>query len=261
MGFFEEKLYEQILNAAHSLIVGLDNQFQIQIFNRFSETTLGYSKEEVRGKVWCNLFIPDAHRAQNRKVLEELRTSGSPSHHEGVVRTKEGRELIVEWANTVFRDIRGEVTLILGIGNDVTERRQTAEALRESEERFRLIFENAGDAIFIADIQTGEILQVNREAEKLTGRTRHELIGLHQSKLHPAEEEERYRTMFQNHIQKGSGFTSHAEVCRKDGIRIPVEIRAGVGELGERKIIIGSFRDISARHPVSQTGQGKKKNR
>jgi PAS domain S-box-containing protein len=83
----------------------------------------------------------------------------------------------------------------------IEERIRAEEKLKESEEKYRGLFENSGDAVFIVDIETGKILDANRQAKKLTGRPRKELIGMHQSRLHPAENNEYYRKKFQKHIK------------------------------------------------------------
>ena len=73
---------------------------------------------------------------------------------------------------------------------DITVRKQAEERIRESETRFRLAFENALDAIVWAEAETGTVIHCNRAAEKLFGRDRSEIIGLHQTMLHPPRAEE-----------------------------------------------------------------------
>lgn len=58
-------------------------------------------------------------------------------------------------------------------------------AIQKREFEFRSLFENAADAIFIADIQTGIILDANEKASKMMGKPTEDIIGLHQSELHP----------------------------------------------------------------------------
>ncbi|EDN70099.1 conserved hypothetical protein [Beggiatoa sp. PS] len=72
-------------------------------------------------------------------------------------------------------------------------------ALQESEGRFRALFENAPDAIFLADIETGKIVDVNFAACQLMQKTREEIISLHQSQLHPPETEPFVRQKFIEH--------------------------------------------------------------
>lgn len=126
-------------------------------------------------------------------------------------------------------------------------RKQTEEHLRQSELKFRTIFENAGGAIFIADTNTGEILECNSQAEKLLGRTRAEIIGLHQSELHPEGEAEKYKEKFDAHVQRGHIVDFEGQVQHKDGSRIPVWIAAQTMKIDSKDMVVGLFVDITER--------------
>ncbi|MCH7659389.1 MAG: helix-turn-helix domain-containing protein [Euryarchaeota archaeon] len=107
----------------------------------------------------------------------------------------------------------------------------------------------APDAIFLVSATTGVIVDVNDAAERLLGRPREQLVGLHQSKLHPAEETERYRAAFEEHADHGGVIRDKREfeVIHAEGHRIPVEISACVTELDGERIVQGMFRDITER--------------
>jgi len=115
---------------------------------------------------------------------------------------------------------------------------------------YKMIFENIKTAVFVADTGTGEILECNRAAEEMIDRSRDEIIGMHQTKLHPAEEEEKYRNMFREHVEKGGKMQSEAEAFRKDGSRVPVVISVRVVKMGHKKIIIGVFTDITEQQRI-----------
>ena len=89
---------------------------------------------------------------------------------------------------------------VRALEKELVKCRQVEEALRVSEENHRTLFDNANDAIFIADAKTGVILDVNKEAERLTGRSRRKIIGMHQSQLHPADQVEQYKEKFRKQI-------------------------------------------------------------
>ena len=133
----------------------------------------------------------------------------------------------------------------------INERIRAEEKLKESEEKYRGLFENSGDAVFIMDIETGIILDANRQTEQLTGRPRQELIGTHQSMLHPAEDAEYYRKKFQKHIKNDLVYDLEAEVVKKDGSVVPVFICSNLIDLQGKKIIQGIFRDISKEKIIS----------
>jgi len=133
----------------------------------------------------------------------------------------------------------------------IEERIQAQKKLKESEEKYRGLFENSGDAVFIVDIETGIILDANRQAERLTGRFKKELIGMHQSHLHPAEDAEYYRKKFQKHIMNDRVFDLEADVVKKDGSIVPVFIYSNLIDLQGKKVIQGIFRDISKEKIIS----------
>ena len=134
-----------------------------------------------------------------------------------------------------------------GIELDITDRKQAGAALRESEEKYRTLVESARDAIFVADAETGFLIEVNRQAEILTGLPAAELVGRHQSLLHPPEERDRYRRIFANHAAEGNLLARDLLVRRADGTDVPVDISATTVELGGRRVVQGVFQDISDR--------------
>ncbi len=117
--------------------------------------------------------------------------------------------------------------------------------LTHSQEKYRKLIETTDDAIFIVDAETGIITDINEAAENLLGQTREEIVGMHQSKLHPPQEAQRYGDLFKKSIAKDKSFNESLEVITKSGQVIPVDIRAGIIELDGRKAIAGFFRDIT----------------
>ncbi|GAI23155.1 unnamed protein product, partial [marine sediment metagenome] len=106
------------------------------------------------------------------------------------------------------------------------ERRQVEEALRESEEKYRHLFDDLNDAAFLADVETGLIVETNRRGTVMLGRSRDEIVGMHQSELHPPGQADKYRQKFATHIQKGHAADYDGEVIRKDGTIVLVTISA-----------------------------------
>jgi PAS domain S-box-containing protein len=132
-------------------------------------------------------------------------------------------------------------------------------ALERSERKYRSLIEAAPDAVLVTDAETGRIVETNAAAETLLDRPREDIIGMDQTDLHPDGEAERYRDLFERHIDApGDDIArfpdgSDVLVTRADGERMPVEIRARVVEIGERTLIHGVFRDVSARREREQT--------
>jgi PAS domain S-box-containing protein len=129
----------------------------------------------------------------------------------------------------------------------IAERKRAETALRESEERYRELFENAKDAIYVHDLQ-GTYLSINRAAEKLSGYSREEIIG-HNFKEFVAAEHVRYvRDSFWRKLAQQGETTYEVEVIAKDGRRVPIEISSrAIYENGALVGVQGMARDITER--------------
>ncbi len=138
------------------------------------------------------------------------------------------------------------------IENQLNERQNTEKALRESEEKFRNLFEHAKDAIFLADMQTGKIVDTNTAGCNLLGLPKEKIIGKLQSELHPPELVEKYKQVFMDHFQKGTEISGGLIVQRADGTQIPVDISASIINLGGKAILQGIFRDVTERVRMEQ---------
>jgi len=136
---------------------------------------------------------------------------------------------------------------------EVTERKKAEEALKESEQKYRTQFEEALDAIFIADAETGMLINCNRAACELIGRRKSEIIGEYQQILHPPEENEgEFSKTFKQHLKEKQGQVLETQVITKNGEIKDVAIKANVFELKGKKLLQGVFRDITERKKAEE---------
>jgi len=137
--------------------------------------------------------------------------------------------------------------------SDITSRKYSEKQRLESEQKFQNLFEHANDAIFIAVANTGIIVDANKRAEELLGKDRNEIIGMHQTKLHPPQDEIVIRNSFQHDLDaKNSIKFKEFFVIHKNGNKIPVEISPSIVEVDGIKYVFSIFRDISERQIVQQ---------
>ena len=123
--------------------------------------------------------------------------------------------------------------------------------------KYEALLEGAPDAVFIADAQSGTIIEANEAAASLLETTVDAIAGRHQSELHPSEDTERYRSFFRSHQQAarekgGATFNKlddGSQICvvTDNGSKIPVEINASFVDLNGEELFVGIFRDISER--------------
>ena len=109
------------------------------------------------------------------------------------------------------------------------------------------IWLNCGDALLLADAETGKVVDANPRAEQLFGFSRGQLCTMHQSMLHPMDQRELVESHFQTASGGGAGKFGDIDVLCADGSRVPVGIRTSVLELDGRRLVLGSFRDIRER--------------
>lgn len=126
--------------------------------------------------------------------------------------------------------------------------KQAEQRSLESDKKYRTLFENAIDAIFIIDHVSEKILDCNKKAADMSGYPPRELKAMNLTELYPPEEQDIVSKIFGKVAESGplSGI-SGISLLRKDGICVPVEINAAAYEIGGEKCICGIVRDITLR--------------
>jgi PAS domain S-box-containing protein len=202
---------------------------------------LGYSAAELHELTPADLVPPRRRKAAAdimRRLAEEEELI-----FEWVHGRKDGTEVPVEISSHVF-EFRGRQTAI-SIVRDITERKRAEEAVRESEEKYRNLFQGSKDAIFIHDLE-GNIFDANEQAAALFRYSPGEIISLRIPDLHPPEALPASRRAFEE-ISRAGSVTFEVDFKTKDGIVFPAEVSASLFEIGGKKVIQGIVRDITER--------------
>ena len=174
----EKERAQQYLDVAGAMFVVLDREGNISLVNRRCCEVLGRTEEQLLGRNWFELCLPEGARAEARVVFERLVSDAEQpvEYYENPVLTVDGRERVIAWHNVALRDKAGRIMGTLSSGEDVTELRLAAVELAESEERYRTVFETTGTATIIIEEDTTVSL-VNREFERLSGYSPDEVRG------------------------------------------------------------------------------------
>lgn len=125
--------------------------------------------------------------------------------------------------------------------------------LKESEEHFRLAFENAADAIFWIDTTNGIITNCNKTAETLLEKNNDEIVGYHHKTLHPKELQNSSENNFSKFVNTGEAQNYESEIISSTGKIIPVLIRPSVTSIDGNPIAQSIFRDISERKQIEKS--------
>ncbi|MGD0342703.1 MAG: PAS domain S-box protein, partial [Bacteroidales bacterium] len=160
------------------------------------------------------------------------------------------------WASTIklpMRDKDGKIIGTFGISRDITEHKLAEQRLRESEEHYKILFDEALDGICLADAETGLIIDCNHALTSLVGRERVELIGQSQTILHPPNNDKAtYSPTFEQHLADKEGKTLETQIVTSKGIIREVEIKANSLNIHGRRTLQGMFRDITERKRVEE---------
>ena len=198
---------------------------------------LGMTEEEIicagRARL-INLKDPRVALA-----LEERARNGRVNGEVTFLR-RNGTAFPVEYNSVIYRDSRGESRAVT-IFRDRTDLMLAREALRESEEKYRHLFEAGSDAILLIDKETGKIVDANVAAEKLYGYSREELLAMKAGEVSSEPDMA---------CQAGQKLMWQDPICfhrRKDGRVFPVEVKTSYTTWKDRELQIAAVRDITER--------------
>lgn len=243
----EQRLKRQssAITQSPSIVVITDTEGKITFANLSFEKATGYSLNEIIGRT-PNILKSGIHTEEFYKNIWDTIKSGEHWKGEIYNRKKDGSYF---WELVNISPIKDEyenVTNYLKTSEDITERKLI-------EEKHKTLFEAANDAIILADVATGKIIDANKKTEKLLGRTRKEIIGMHQSQLHPTEEKEKAISSFKEDISLVDNIVMKKfHIQHKKGHKIPVEINPNIIEINNKKYVYGIFRDISIQSKAEQ---------
>jgi len=228
-----------VSNAAEG-ILWINEYGGITFFNDTICSMLGYSREE-----FSRLTIQDINPRFIDNHLGSLWPGMSQRKYltvQDTHRKKDGSLIPVEILLNYIEF--GPQAYVFAFVRDITDRKRADDELKSAYEKNKGLMDYANDAIYIADAETGMLLDANNKTQALIGRTLSEIQTMHESQLHPKEEEERYRAYFKKHTLEGMGLQEEVVVDQK-GNRIPVIVSAAILNLGGRRCMMGIFHDIS----------------
>ena len=245
---------QSYFDVAGVIMVALDTAGNIILLNRQGCDILGCTGKTVTGSNWFDLFIPDRDREIVKAVFSRLMKGeiDPVEYYENPVVTMEGEERIIAWHNSVLSDEGGAIIGTLSSGMDISERRQAEETLRTSEEKYRDLFENATDAIFLVDAEM-RYVDVNRKAIELFGYTNEEWLTMSVLDVIPREQASRSKQEFEKLRTEGLYEKFVGKMFKKDGTDLDVEVSSSAiyddGRfIGSRDIV----RDITERKGMEE---------
>ena len=240
-----ERKYRELVEHANSIILRWSVAGTVLFLNEFGQKFFGYPDRELIGRhVVGTIVPPDESGGRNlRELVEQMGKFPdrfAQSLNENMRRN--GERVWISWTNRVVRDAEGRVVELLSVGTDMTEQRRAEEARRQSEARYRKLFECAPDGIVIADRES-RYLDANQSACRMLGYSREELIGMSASDIvDPSEMPEIAPAL--DTIAGAADHHREWRFRRKDGSTVEAEVIATMMPDGN---LLGMLRDISER--------------
>jgi len=207
-----------IVSAAPTLICGIAPDGTTTSVNQAVGRVTGYSPEEIVGQNWWRFLYPGEDYAQVEQLFRDFE-KGPVVNYEMTLTTKTGERRVISWNSVNRFDAEGKLVEIVGIGADITERKRTEEVLRESEERYRSLFDRMMDGVY-RSTHGGRFVDVNPAMVKMFGySSKAELMNVNITQELYFAPEERGSHL----LDTGQEETEVYRMRRKDGSEIWVE--------------------------------------
>ncbi|HEX8362242.1 MAG TPA: PAS domain S-box protein [Longimicrobium sp.] len=182
------EMLHALFAASPLAIQVLDPDGAVSMWNPASERMFGWKAEEVAGRP--NPVVPPGAREEHRRLRERVLRGESFAGVEVERQTRTGARIGVRLSTAALHDASGAVRGVMAVIEDVSAERRAAEALAESERRYRELFQQSRDGIFITN-RDGSVVDINDAVLELTGYTREEFLRLNAADTYadPADRE------------------------------------------------------------------------
>ena len=202
--------------AAGIAIVNPDG-YILDVNRKFSEM-LGYPKGELTGLTVPAVTHPDDLETETEIINRLYESNETFFNLEKRYIRKDGRAIWANLSSNIVRDESGKVACAVGVVVDITDRVNAEQALKESEERFRKMFEETTIGIAFADVQTSRFIRVNPALRQMLGYKESELLGLTVADIsHPEENLKNDELLTESINRQSSSFSMEKRYIRKDG--------------------------------------------
>ncbi|HEY55611.1 MAG TPA: PAS domain S-box protein [Dehalococcoidia bacterium] len=237
-----------LIDQSRDGIVILDVNAKVCEANQRFAEMLGYTPEEVlelHTWDWDKNFPPEKLLEMGRNV-DEAGLRLETQHHR-----KDGSVIDVDIS--INGAEYGGQKLIFCVCRDITDRKRAEEKLKESEEKYKTLAEDAPMGIYFCDF-TGKFLYGNKRAAEMVGYKRRELVGKSFLKLKLLDSKGLAKAIKLLALNKMGRSTGPDELVlhRKDGTKSVVEIRTRITKVGGRKVVLGMVEDITERKEMEE---------
>ena len=245
----EQRFKSAVLDSPHPVIIHAQDGEIIQISRSWTDIT-GYTQRDIPTVADWTEKAYGERKAPVRKDIKKLYGIKKRTHEgEYTIKTKSGKMRVWEFSSAPLGHMPDGRRLVISIANDVTQRKEAEEDLRESEERFRMIFERAADMMFLHD-QKGNIIQVNNNASKSLQYSRKDLENMTVKDIETGFPSEKFKDIWD--MAMISPQTAEGVLKRKDGTTFPIDVNISGFTYRGKKMVLVMARDATERKKLEQ---------
>ena len=235
--------YQLITENVNDSIAIVDDDFNYEYLNKIFEQTFGYNSSEFIGKNRLDLLYPeDMQLGLDR--MKELFDKGE-STLEVRIRKKDGNYIWIEINGKIFYDNFNQKKALL-VGRNITERKKSEQMLKESEEKYRLLFENSPHAIILNN-EKGLILDCNSATEDIFGISKKELIGLNYMKTQGASLAYIFKDRYDQLLEQDTLKPQEFQMIRRDGKPVWINFQNSIIKMENDLFVQSIVQDITIR--------------
>ena len=246
---------QKYLDIAGVMFVAIDTDGIVTLINQKGCEVLGYTQEEIVGRNWFDLFLPEAIKEELKNVSARIFSGDNEldEYYENPILTKDGEERIITWHNIILKEDDGKIIGVLSSGEDVTSR-------RHAEENYRTIFNSVSEALFVHDSSDGTILDVNQAASEIFDYSREEMRRLSIgdfSEGNPPYSQKEAAQKVRKAMQEGPQSFEWLS-RRKNGELFWAEVNLKLAAIGGQPRVLAVARDITERKQAEEELQNEK---
>ena len=236
-----------LIDTANAPIFGIDNKGLVNEWNQTSEKITGFTKDEVLGNDLVQTYITEDYRESVKKVLKNALEGKETANYEFPLFAKDGERVMVLLNSSTRRNAAGEITGVLGVGQDITEIDKLRTASESIAKELRQFIETANAPIFGIDAK-GKVNEWNQSSEKITGFKKAEVLGKDLVETYITEDyREAVKQVLDNALKGKETANYEFPLFTKDGRRVMVLLNSSTRRNTDGKIVgvLGVGQDIS----------------
>ncbi|MGM0595138.1 MAG: PAS domain S-box protein, partial [Pseudomonadota bacterium] len=213
---------------------------------------LGYPCEELAELSWAELTHPDDLAADEAQFDRVMRGEIDGYNMDKRYIRKDGSVVNAYIDVKCIRDAHGRVDQFVAMVQDISERKAAEERLRDSEARFRALFDTVTDGILVADLDNGHFVMGNSAIEAMLGYSHEQLTRLNFDDIHPAESLATVHKHIHRQVNEAITLAVELPVLRSDGSVFYADISSAPLTLQGKSYLVGVFRDITQKKQAQE---------